>query len=269
MKINNNMAAKRSLYSLNKAHYEKGDSLEKLSSGKKINDSSDNPDGYAINVKLKNQLKGIRMAKRNALDGISMMQTVDGALNEAQSMLQKMRSLAVKAGNSNLTAGDRNNIQKEFDGLRDEIARMSDVSEFNKIKLLDGNAKFKLHIGANKNQDVDIELGSLELDDLGIDLINLSDITESNNSIEALDNAINYVSEERSKVGAYHNRLENSIKTLDNSKITFTKAISKLEDIDMALEMVEFTKQDILVKAGTAMLAQANDRPESLLRILN
>jgi len=467
MKINNNISAKLSLYKLNKANDKYGSSLEKLSSGKKLVRSSDDPSAYSTARKIRDQIKGLRMAKRNALDAVSLMNTAEGALEEVHSMLQKMKELSMKATNETMVKIDKMNVQNEFNELAKEISRISSASEFNKKPLLDGSFENVFHIGANKGEsiyckiekidaeklllqgsnsakievsgaaadngtgtlantadtyevvsksdytgatinfansitneaatnyiltdtngdavatssnglvyseiiaapavnadtitfvnsvvdgevmlsgsvgvgeakgksditghllgkgeyeistdnipagfnvglkDTDgkiIALGATDLigtaaanaslvtewvdvKDTSISMLsqnaetNMSgkilvedegiDITAYENAekaVSAVDNAIAIVSSQRSRLGAYQTRLENSVKTLEQGELTFTEVVSKIEDLDMAEEMVELTKQQILVQAGTAMLSQANARPESLLRILN
>ena len=276
--------------------------LEKLSSGKKINRASDNAAGYAISEKMALQIAGLKNASKNSLDAISLVQTAEGALNEVHDMLQRMRELAVQSSNDSNTQEDREAIQKEITELTSEINRVQKATEFNKLKVFtskneDGTSKVTMNIpiqaGANANQMIELkfeEVSSVTLEISGQDinmynnhskLTDLYDKNEQNefpldvttnekasNAIKIYDKAISKISDIRASLGASQNRLEHTIKNLDVAQENVTSAMSRIQDTDMAEEMTEFTKFNILQQAGTSMLAQANQLPQMILKLL-
>ena len=385
MRINNNLMAMNTHRQLGINNTGTSKSLEKLSSGFKINRAGDDAAGLAISEKMRGQIRGLNMASKNAQDGISLIQTAEGALNETHSILQRMRELAVQSATDTNTGVDRGEIQKEIDELAKEVTRIAETTEFNTQKLLDGSYKeMKFHIGANAAQDVDINIGSMKSTDLevgvaeaevvegkiatatgsgvtitakadgiagddvtvklvaatasgqelkvsvldkaitinlgsksgaiaststaseiaaainshaeasklvtatgestvkatggdlktasGVDAvhagINVSTQSEASAAITTIQSAIENVSAERSKLGAMQNRLEHTIKNVDNTSENLQAAESRIRDVDMAKEMMEFTKQNILQQAATAMLAQANNLPQGVLQLL-
>ena len=281
MRINNNLMAMNTHRQLGINNTATAKSLEKLSSGYRINRAGDDAAGLAISEKMRGQIRGLNQASRNAQDGISLIQTAEGALNETHSILQRMRELAVKSANdTNENTVDRNAIQKEVDQLAKEITRIADTTEFNTKTLLNGKAMgsgaLKFHIGANKDQSVTLDIGKMDAATLlvgsgsGESVTGIKVDTQSgaNDAIETINDAINTVSNERSKLGAMQNRLEHTIKNLDNSAENLQAAESRVRDVDMAKEMMEFTKQNILQQAATAMLAQANSLPQGVLQLL-
>ncbi|HPT83598.1 MAG TPA: flagellin [Limnochordia bacterium] len=388
MRINNNimaMNAHRQL-AVNQANGAK--SMERLSSGMRINRAGDDAAGLAISEKMRGQIRGLKQAQRNAQDGISLIQTAEGALNETHAILQRMRELATQAANDTNTPEDRAEIQKEIDQLAQEITRISTDTEFNTQKLLNGDLDVKFHIGANQDQNISLSIGNMDADslmvsgqlsaaqeltaldanvylysrtlknititfevgntkettaeftaaadDTGSDTITVTLAGDGNNNIDAslssvvkalksvagdagvvietgedfdgtkkletkpgdinitalsadtdalvginvssqqfadqaittIDNAIQQVSAERSKLGAYQNRLEHTIANLGTSAENLQAAESRIRDLDMAEEIMAFTKNNILQQAATAMLAQANMAPQSVLQLL-
>jgi flagellin len=246
-----------------------GKSLSKLSSGKQIESAQDEPSNYGVSAKLRDQLKGLEMAKRNAMDGISYLQTVEGTVEEVTSMIQRMRELSVKSANGSYELIDRENMNNEFVALREEIDRITKDAEFNGRSVLDGAISIKIHSGANMNERMDVDIPEINSVTMGLDTIDILSSANANDAIGLVDDAMKVLMKTRSQIGAYQNNLESSITKLDGSVETFTKSLSKIEDVDMALEMVEYTKHQLLSQAGTAILSQANSRPESLLKILN
>ncbi len=286
MRINTNITALNSHRMLERSSNQSARTLEKLSSGMKINRASDDAAGLAISEKMNAQIRGLRMASKNSLDGISLIQTAEGALNEVHAMLQRMRELAVQAANDTNQNADRKAIANEVEQLIQEIDRIGNNTEFNGIGLFNGAAtlvsgppavlgnKIMIQNGANENQMVGIDLyqmnaGKLDLAAGTTVLIKIDSNANANNSIVTLDKAISKISEQRSKLGAYQNRLEKTIANLDNTAENLTGARSRILDTDMALEMSEFTKYNILQQAGTAMLSQANQQPQMMLKLLN
>jgi len=259
-------------------------SLEKLSSGFRINRAGDDAAGLSISEKMRGQIRGLNMASKNAQDGISLIQTAEGALDETHAILQRMRELAVQSANDTNVEVDRGALQDEMDQLLAEVDRIADNTEFNTQNLLNGDLTgsgkgLVFHIGANKDQNMTIQINSMKIDDLkgtGSGAQTISELktdgikTQSgaNAAIETINGAIETVSKERSKLGAVQNRLEHTIKNLDNAAENLQAAESRVRDVDMAKEMMEFTKQNILQQASTAMLAQANQAPQTVLQLL-
>jgi len=373
MRINHNIAALNTYSRLTQATAAQGKSLEKLSSGQRINKAGDDAAGLAISEKMRNQIKGLDQAGRNAQDGISLLQTAEGALGETHSMLLRMRELAVQGNNDTNTATDRSRIQEEMSQLSSEISSIGSKTEFNTKKLTDGslgvktkdgsltavslaaagvsidisgiasgasinfsttttgisvtvgtttqtisvgntsaitagtalnfdNVGVKLNfsatasattllsagaslgtsgntatfqIGANSNQQLDVSINDMQATAIGNgtgSMVSDVDVTSTTQTfttrLSILDTAINQVSAERSKMGAWQNRLEHTINNLSTSSENLTAAESRVRDVDMAKEMMEFTKNNILSQASTAMLAQANQQPQGVLQLL-
>jgi len=252
-------------------------SLEKLSSGFRVNRAGDDAAGLSISEKMRGQIRGLNMASRNSQDGISMIQTAEGALDETHAILQRMRELAVQSANDTNVEVDRGALQDEFKQLGEEIERIKDNTQFNKQNLLDGttgaSGKVIIHVGANsdENMELDFTTEGIDLKSVHSGVAKL-DISKSqsgaNNAIDAVNDELEKVSKGRSLLGAYQNRLEHTIKNLDNAAENLQAAESRIRDVDMAKEMMEFTKQNILQQASTAMLAQANQAPQTVLQLL-
>lgn len=249
--------------------------IEKLSSGLRINRAGDDAAGLAISEKMRGQIRGLRMASKNAQDGISLIQTAEGALSESHAILQRMRELAVQSANDTNTDEDRAELQKEVEQLLDELDRIANNTEFNTQKLLDGsfgasgagNGKI-IHIGANAGQTLEIYIGDMTSEGLKVNDIDISTQSGANSAITTIQDAINQLSSERARLGAWQNRLEHTIANLDNAAENLQAAESRIRDVDMAAEMMQFTKYQILQQASTAMLAQANLAPQSVLQLL-
>jgi flagellin len=380
MRINHNIAALNTYRQLTAGTNAASKNMEKLSSGLRINRAGDDAAGLAISEKMRGQIRGLEQASRNAQDAISLIQTAEGALNETHAILQRMRELAVQAANDTNTNDDRAKLQAEVDELAKEITRISDTTEFNTQKLLDGTFTGVFHIGANENQNITLSINGMDSRDLAVarantttysdfsnaiqlskkttasvafevkvataasatpsvtvtsnkivltlgtdsagaavalaasaavslisnntaaaalvsaqvkaggdnsisaavtsasvtgattyDLtkgISVSTQADANAAITVIDNAIKSVSNERSKLGAYQNRLEHTINNLGTSAENLTASESRIRDVDMAKEMMEFTKNNILSQAAQAMLAQANQQPQGVLQLL-
>ncbi|WP_313120014.1 flagellin Hag [Proteiniclasticum ruminis] len=280
MRINNNISAMNTYSRLTSAQGAQSKSLEKLSSGLRINRAGDDAAGLAISEKMRGQIGGLNQAVRNAQDGISLIQTAEGALNETHSILNRMRELTVQSANDTNTSDDRGEIQKEFTQLAKEITRISASTEFNTQKLLNGSvaAGFDFQIGANSGQKINLQIGAMDATTLGVatgatEAATVgSDISSASADFDAvltaIDGAIKTVSGERSKLGATQNRLDHTINNLTTTSENLTAAESRIRDVDMAKEMMEFTKNNILNQASTAMLAQANQMPQGVLQLL-
>lgn len=270
MRINTNISALNAWKNLAITDGLMAKSLEKLSSGYRINRAADDAAGLAISEKMKAQTRGLRQAVRNAQDGISLIQTAEGALNEVHAILQRMRELVVQASNGIYESDDLEMIQDEISQLIEEIDGISDRTEFNAKTLLDGDLNINLQIGANAGQVMQISIENMDSQSLGVQDVNITDGTDDIDAqINAIDGAIKLVSQERSKLGAYQNRLEHTINNLNTAAENLEAAGSRIRDVDMALEMANFTRHQILQAAGTAMLAQANLTPQSILKLLS
>ena len=394
MIINHNMNALNAHRNMNVNNTNAGKSMEKLSSGLRINRAGDDAAGLAISEKMRGQIRGLEQSSRNAADGISMIQTAEGALNETTNILQRMRELAVQAGNDTNTTSDREEIQKEIDALTEEVDRIANNTEFNTQKLLNGNktgkagdvvkeaiaevkgefkielkeklkptdsitidnktvsltgkdlsdqdkvkkvledlftdyefevvtgsdlkgikvkqkigsykdgievkvngkedtidrvttqtkgvterklqkseGKVTVQVGANANQSMSIEIGDMRAEALGIktvkgETLSVETAEDANKAIEVFDAALNEVSSQRANLGAVQNRLEYTISNLDNTAENLTSAESTLRDVDMAKEMMEYSKNNILNQAAQAMISQANQQPQNVLQLL-
>ncbi|MCT4798783.1 flagellin [Exiguobacterium profundum] len=250
-----------------------GKAMEKLSSGLRINRAGDDAAGLAISEKMRGQIRGLDQASRNAQDGISLIQTAEGALNETHSILQRMRELAVQSSNDTNTTTDRQELQKEVDELVSEITRIAENTEFNTKTLMDGGfsavgSGLKFHIGANSGQNIELTIGNMTSTGLSVDTIDIESQTGANSAISVINTAIETVSSERAKLGATQNRLEHTINNLNVGAENLQAAESRVRDVDMAKEMMNFTKNNILNQAAQAMLAQANQQPQAVLQLL-
>ncbi len=271
MRINNNVMAVNSHRQLGMNNAGVGKSMEKLSSGFRINRAGDDAAGLAISEKMRGQIRGLNQASRNAQDGISLIQTAEGALNEAHAVLQRMRELAVQSSSDTNVDADRQEIQKEITALVAELDRIGTDTEFNTQKLLNGSFSGKvIHIGANASQSLTIGIENMGAGTDGLDVAAVSVATQSgaNTAITTIDSAITKLSSQRADLGAIQNRLEYTTRNLDNAAENLQAAESRVRDVDMAKEMMSFTKQNILSQAATAMLAQANMAPQSVLQLL-
>ena len=248
---------------------------EKLSSGYKVNRAADDAAGLTISEKMRSQIRGLTQASSNAQDGVSCVQTAEGALSEVHSMLQRMNELAVKAANGTNTSADRLAIQKEVSALSSEISRVAQSTQFNTLNLLNGSfsAGKTLQVGtANVDaQRITIKISAMNATKLGVKAgtdVNLKTQTGAQQAISKITQAIAKVSAQRSDLGAVQNRLEHTIANLDNVVENTTAAESQIRDTDMAKTMVEYTKNNILAQAGTSMLAQANQSTQNVLSLL-
>lgn len=249
-------------------------STEKLSSGYKINRAADDAAGLSISEKMRNQIRGLNKASDNAQDGISLVQTAEGALNEVHSMLQRMSELAVQAANGTNATTDRTALNDEVQQLKTEIQRVGSTTQFNKMNILDGGfsagTKKALQVGANANQTISIAISALELV-VGSSLkpaLKIDTASNAQGAITTVQSSIEKLSTLRSKLGAVQNRLEHTVANLDNISENTQSAESRIRDTDMAEEMVQYSKNNILQQAGQSMLAQANQANQGVLSLL-
>lgn len=281
MIINHNMSAVNANRALKFTHWEVNKSMEKLASGERINKAGDDASGLAVSEKMRTQVQGLRQAERNTEDGMSFVQTAEGYLNQSAQIIQRIRVLSIQAANGIYSPEDRQIIQVEVSALVDEVDRIASQAEFNRFKVLTGefsrvNAKASMwfHLGANMNQRERVYIGTMTAqafrlrDVAGRIAVSLSTPDGANRSIGVLDESLQRLAKQRADLGAYYNRLEMSSKGLMTAYENIQAAESRIRDADMAETMVDFTKSNVLVHTGTAMLAQANLRPQSVLRLL-
>ena len=277
MRINNNIVAKTTTRMLSEKQESMSKGMERVNSGYRVNRSADDTAGLAISEKMRGQIKGLNMATKNSQDGISLIQTAEGALNETHSILQRMRELSVQSANDTNTTEDREKLQLEMNQLRQELDRISTSTEFNTRKLLTGEyaeGGLTFHIGANKDQNVKLNIADMSATYLKVnggtdeEALSISTQEDANSSILTVNNALERVSEERANLGALQNRLEHTINNLRVSGENLQSAESRIRDADMANEMVSLNKDKIISQSGTAMLAQANAKSQSVLQLL-
>jgi flagellin len=262
LRINNNVEAFNAHRQLVQTSANAAKSMERLSSGSRINRAADDAAGLAISEKLRGQIRGLAQAQRNSQDGVSLVQTAEGSLNEVHSMLQRVRELAVQYQNGTLSTSDKAAITAEAAQLSSEIERIGTTADFNGIKLLDGSTTtVSFQVGANDNDTIAVTTASLGSKVGSIDV-------SQTNAISAIDAAIENVSTLRGGFGAVQNRLEHTLNNLATYQENLTASESRIRDVDMASEMVEFSKDQILQQAGTSMLAQANQAPQAVLSLL-
>jgi flagellin len=244
-------------------------SSEKLSSGYRINRAGDDAAGLSISEKMRSQIRGLNKASDNAADGVSLIQTAEGALNESHSILQRMNELATQAANDTNTTVDRNAIQAEVDALTSEIDRIQSTTQFNTMNLIDGTFTSKdLQVGALSGQTIQISISKMDAASIGVSGLSVSGNVAAGKSMSAIQKAIESISTQRSALGALQNRLEHTIANLDTTSENTSSAESRIRDVDMAEEMVEYSKNNILAQAGQSMLAQANQSTQGVLSLL-
>ena len=244
-------------------------STEKLSSGYRINRAADDAAGLTISEKMRSQVRGLNKASDNAQDGVSLIQVAEGALNETHSILQRMNELATQAANDTNTTADRGAIQSEIDQLTSEINRISSTTQFNTQNLIDGQFTGKsLQVGSLSGQAITISIAAMSAGAIGVSGLQVTSFTSAGHAMSAIQGAISVVSAQRSYLGALQNRLEHTISNLDNISENTSSAESRIRDTDMAEEMVNYSKNNILAQAGQSMLAQANQSTQGVLSLL-
>ena len=270
MVVQHNLTAMNSNRMLGITTGQQAKSSEKLSSGYKINRAADDAAGLTISEKMRSQIRGLAKASNNAQDGVSLIQVAEGALNETHSILQRMNELATQAANDTNTTIDRNAIKAEIEALKEEITRIANTTEFNDQKLLDGTFEDKhLQVGAKEDQNIDITIKDMKASGvMKVADVKVSSYDLAKAAMTTIQDAINTVSTQRSDLGAIQNRLEHTIANLDNIEENTQAAESRLRDTDMAAEMVEYSKNQILAQAGQSMLAQANQSTQGVLSLL-
>jgi flagellin len=273
LSVYNNVDAMNAHRLLSNTNAQLSKSMERLSSGLRINRAADDAAGLAVSEGMRSQIRGMNVASRNAQDGVSMVQVADGALGNVGDMLQRVRDLAVQASNGTLTDQQRGNLDTEVQQVLTEIGKTGTDTEFNGLKILAGSvataaSAVTLQVGANASQNIAFVIATVSASDLGISGIAVSTAASASAAIASLDAAINTVTTNRANLGAIQNRLESTINRLGMTSENVQAAESRIRDADMASEMIDFTKNQILQQSGTAMLAQANQAPSSILSLL-
>ncbi len=282
MVINHNMSA---MYSQRQTGVNEADlrrNIEKLSSGQRINRAGDDASGLAVSEKMRSQIRGLNQAGQNIQNGVSFIQATEGYLNETTDIIQRLRELAIQSSNGVYSTEDRMQIQVEVSQLVDEVNRIASHAQFNGMNILTGRfasgsatGAMQLQVGANVDQNEKIFIGTMTAESLGLtgtqgttSMISLSSVDGANMAIASLDSALKTVSKQRADLGAYQNRFEMAYKGISIASENLQAAESRIRDADMAKEMVDFTKNQILAQAGNAMIAQANSQPQSVLRLM-
>ena len=285
MVINHNMSAMFAQRSQGIQDLNQQKSMEKLSSGMRINRAGDDASGLAVSEKMRSQIRGLNQANRNIENGVSFIQTTEGYLQETEDIVQRIRELAVQSSNGIYTEEDRMQIQVEVSSLIAEVDRIASAAQFNGMNMLTGRfarptgentvtASMWFHIGANMDQRTQVYIGTMSAMALGLrnvgdeSIMTLASPDEANRAIGTLDEALKKINKQRADLGAYQNRLEMTVKGLDIGAENLQASESRIRDTDMASEMVEFTKDQVLSQAGTAMLAQANQSSQNVLSLL-
>jgi flagellin len=267
MVVQHNLTAMNSNRMLGLTSASQAKSTEKLSSGYKVNRAADDASGLAMSEKMRRQVRGLTQASANAQDGISMVQTAEGALNEVHDMLQRINELAVKGENGTLTSSDRSYINSEVKQLMSEIDRVASTTTFNEKNLLTGSGTTSLQVGAESGQRITLSISSMKCSAIGLSG-SVTSATSAGALNSSVKSAIAAVNQQRSTLGAVQNRLEHTINNLDNVVENTTSAESAIRDTDMATEMVKFSNNNILAQAGQSMLAQANQSNQGVLSLL-
>ncbi|MGI9539049.1 MAG: flagellin [Miltoncostaeaceae bacterium] len=273
LRIFNNVEAQNAHRQLQMTNMHLSRTMEKLSSGLRINRAADDAAGLAVSEEMRTQIRGMRVASRNALDGVSLVQVADGALGNVNDMLQRVRDLAVQAANGTFSDQQRQNLDQEVQQVMAELARVATDTEFNGIKILSGSvataqSAVTLQVGAQGGQVIAFTIATMTSSDLGVSGLAVSTAASATAALASIDAAIRQANSQRASLGAIQNRLEQTINRLHLTAENLQAAESRIRDADMAAEMIEFTKQQILQQSGTAMLAQANQAPQSVLQLL-
>jgi flagellin len=281
MIINHNMSAINANRTLKFMNWEVDKSMAKLSSGLRINKAGDDASGLAVSEKMRTQVQGLRQAERNTEDGMSLIQTAEGYMDQGNNVVQRIRVLSVQAANGIYSKSDRQLMQVEVSALVDEVDRIASQAEFNRFKLLNGEVakgsktSMWFHMGPNMHQRRQVFIGTMTTAALGMRgagkllLVSISTPSRANDTIGMMDKALDRMAKQRADLGAYYNRLEISAKGLMSAYENIQASESRIRDTDMAEEMVEYTRSMILVNSGTAMVAQANAKPRSVMQLLN
>lgn len=266
--INTNVSALRAQNSSRLADAMRGQAMDRLSSGKRINSAKDDAAGLAIATRMDAKVRGLSQAIRNSNDGISLAQTAEGAMNESSNILVRMRELAVQAANGTSTGSDRTALQAEVTQLSSQLDDIATRTDFNGTALLDGTANINIQTGVKTGETVNITIGNMQAAGLGVGGIDLSTVAGASSSLALLDTAIDTVASSRATLGAVQNRLESNVNNLTSTVTNLSDAKSRIEDADYSMETTKLASAQILAQASTAMLAQANQSQQGVLNLL-
>jgi len=269
--VNTNVSSLNAQRNLSQSGSDLATSMERLSSGMRINSAKDDAAGLQISNRLTTQINGLGIAQRNANDGISMAQTAEGALQESTDILQRMRELALQSANGSNSAADRTSLNKEVIALQDELTRIADTTSFGTTKLLDGTfTDVQFQVGVNKDEFIKFSLTDVDAVELGVDsgALDVTDVAKSETALGLIDAAIGTVDALRADLGAVQNRFGHTISNLANIQENVSASRSRIQDTDFATETAEMTKNQILQQAGTSILSQANQLPQAALSLL-
>ena len=269
MIVNHNMSALFAQRQLGQTTSRLGASIEKLSSGSRINKAGDDASGLAVSERLRSQIRGMQQASRNAQDGISFLQIAEGSMQEMHSILHRMRELSIQSANQIYGAEDRQQIQVEVDQLIQEIDRIVDVTSFNRMKILDGSLQdLRFHVGPDAEQYISVSVSAMDTETLEVREISISTAQDANQGLGNIDQAVNSVSSQRATMGAAQNRMTHVVNTLELTIENMVGAESRIRDTDFAREVIEFTRNEVMSKVGVAMLAQANLQSGAVMQLL-
>jgi flagellin len=269
LRVNTNIAALNAQRHLGSVTHRLQGNFARLSSGLRIATAADDAAGLGISERMRSQIRSFGQAARNAQDGVSLVQTAEGALNEVSNTLNRLRELSIQSANGTLSATDRATIDTEAQALIAELDRISSTTEFNGVTLLDGaNTTASIQVGIDANQTIDVTLQDTSTATLGIDALDLSDTTGANNALALLDSAIDDVNTARGELGAFQNRLQSAYTSIQNVRENLSAAESRIRDVDVAWETADLTRNSILQQAAVSVLAQANVQPQLALSLL-
>jgi flagellin len=269
LRVNTNIASMTAQRHMGQVTSRLGGNYSRLASGLRISTAADDAAGLAISERMRSQIRSLGAAGRNAQDGISLVQTAEGALNEVSNLLGRMRELSVQAANGTLSAADRTTINDEVTAIIAEIDRISDASEFNGINLLDGSsASTSIQVGLDANETIDITLQDATAATLGVDTVDVTTSAGANTALGLVDAAIDTVNSARGALGASQNRLQSAIASISNSRENLSAAESRIRDVDVASETADLTRNTIMQQAAVSILQQANTQPQIALSLL-
>ena len=267
--IGTNVSALRASTASNSAEMSLAKSIERLSTGQRINSASDDAAGLAVATRMTSEVRGLNMAIRNANDGISLAQTAEGGMNEITNMLQRMRELAVQSANGTLSAGDRTNLQAEVGELISQIGDVASRTQFNGVALLDGtNASLAIQTGSNASETVSIALTDVDATALGVNATSVATVADANTALTTIGTALDTITTAQATLGASQNRLQTTVSNLTDRVTNITESRSRIMDVDFSAETTNLAKAQILSQASTAMLAQANQSQQGVLSLL-
>jgi flagellin len=269
LRVNTNIASLTAQRNLSSVSSRLTGNFSKLSSGLRVANAADDAAGLGISERMRSQIRSLGAAGRNAQDGISLVQTAEGALNEGSNILSRMRELAVQASNGTLSTDDRNTIDAEVQALVSELGRISDSTTFNGVNLLDGSATTaSIQVGINDGETIDVSLEDTSTSTLGVNSLDVTTASNASDALADIDDAIDTLNSARGNLGAVQNRLTSAYSSIQNSRENLSAAESRIRDVDVAMETADLTRNSILQQAAVSVLSQANVQPQLALRLL-